>query len=46
MLEKLNELTEGHGALKRGHGLISGVIALSLAILCSRRARLPFPRNT
>ena len=34
MLEKLNELTEGHGALKRGHGLISGVIALSLAILC------------
>ena len=34
MLEKLNELTESHGALKRGHGLISGVIALSLAILC------------
>ena len=34
MLDKLNELTEGHGALKRGHGLISGVIALSLAILC------------
>ena len=34
MLKKLNELTEGHGALKRGHGLISGVIALSLAILC------------
>ena len=34
MLEKLNELTEGHGPLKRGHGLISGVIALSLAILC------------
>ena len=34
MLEKLNELNEGHGALKRGHGLISGVIALSLAILC------------
>ena len=34
MLEKLNELTEGHGALKRGHGLISGVVALSLAILC------------
>ena len=34
MLEKLNELTEGHGALKPGHGLITGVIALSLAILC------------
>ena len=34
MLEKLNELTEGQGALKRGRGLISGVIALSLAILC------------
>ena len=34
MLEKLNELAEGHGALKRGRGLISGVIALSLAILC------------
>ncbi|HEY1103986.1 MAG TPA: sterol desaturase family protein [Burkholderiaceae bacterium] len=34
MLEKLNRLTEGHGPLKRGHGLISGSIALSLAILC------------
>ena len=34
MLEKLNELTESHGALKRGNGLISGVIALSLGILC------------
>jgi sterol desaturase/sphingolipid hydroxylase (fatty acid hydroxylase superfamily) len=34
MIEKLNELTESHGALKRGHGLVSGVIALSLAILC------------
>ena len=34
MLKKLNELTEGQGALKRGRGLISGVIALSLAILC------------
>ncbi len=34
MLKKLNELTEGHGALERGHGLITGVIALSLAILC------------
>ncbi|MDP1953915.1 MAG: sterol desaturase family protein [Polaromonas sp.] len=34
MLEKLNELTESHGALRRGRGLISGVIALSLGILC------------
>ncbi|MEO6361599.1 MAG: sterol desaturase family protein [Caldimonas sp.] len=34
MLGKLNELTESHGALKRGSGLISGVIALSLGILC------------
>jgi hypothetical protein len=34
MLEKLNEFTEGHGALKPGRGLITGVIALSLAILC------------
>jgi hypothetical protein len=34
MLEKLNQLTEGHGALKRGHGLISGIIALVLGILC------------
>jgi sterol desaturase/sphingolipid hydroxylase (fatty acid hydroxylase superfamily) len=34
MLEKLNKLTEGHGPLKPGHGLITGIIALSLAILC------------
>ena len=34
MLDKLNELTEGHGALKPGHGLITGIIALSLGILC------------
>lgn len=34
MLDKLNQLTESHGPLKRGHGLISGSIALSLAILC------------
>ncbi len=34
MLDKLNALTESHGELRRGHGLISGVIALSLAILC------------
>jgi sterol desaturase/sphingolipid hydroxylase (fatty acid hydroxylase superfamily) len=34
MLDKLNQLTESHGSLQRGHGLVSGVIALSLAILC------------
>ena len=34
MLDKLNALTESHGALRPGHGLITGVIALSLAILC------------
>jgi sterol desaturase/sphingolipid hydroxylase (fatty acid hydroxylase superfamily) len=34
VFEKLNQLTEGHGALKRGHGLITGIIALSLGILC------------
>ncbi|TAG06261.1 MAG: sterol desaturase family protein [Betaproteobacteria bacterium] len=34
MLEKLNQLTESHGALKPGRGLITGIIALSLAILC------------
>jgi hypothetical protein len=34
MLEKLNELTESHGALRPGRGLITGIIALSLAILC------------
>lgn len=33
-LDKLNRLTESHGALRSGKGLISGVIALSLAILC------------
>ena len=34
MLDKLNQLTESHGELRPGHGLVSGVIALSLAILC------------
>jgi sterol desaturase/sphingolipid hydroxylase (fatty acid hydroxylase superfamily) len=34
MLDKLNQLTESHGELKAGRGMISGVIALSLAILC------------
>ena len=33
-LDKLNQLTESHGALRPGKGLVSGVIALSLAILC------------
>lgn len=33
-LDKLNQLTTSHGELRRGKGLISGVIALSLAILC------------
>ncbi|MCZ8257778.1 MAG: sterol desaturase family protein, partial [Polaromonas sp.] len=34
MLEKLNELTESHGELRPGKGIMSGVIALSLGILC------------
>ncbi len=33
-LRKLNQLTESSGALRSGTGLITGVIALSLAILC------------
>ena len=33
-LDKLNRLTESHGELKAGKGMISGVIALALAILC------------
>jgi sterol desaturase/sphingolipid hydroxylase (fatty acid hydroxylase superfamily) len=33
-IDKLNRLTESHGALKPGKGMISGVIALALAILC------------
>ncbi|HJV94600.1 MAG TPA: sterol desaturase family protein [Albitalea sp.] len=33
-LEKLNQLSTSHGALKPGHGMVSGVIALGLAILC------------
>lgn len=34
MLDKLNELAEGHGELKPGRGLVTGVLALSLAFLC------------
>ena len=33
-IDKLNEFTESHGALRRGRGLVSGVIALTLAVLC------------
>lgn len=33
-LDKLNQLTESHGALRPGHGMVTGVIALSLASLC------------
>ena len=34
MLDKLNHLTESHGPLKPGAGLITGVIALVLGMLC------------
>lgn len=34
MLDKLNEFTKSHGALQPGRGYVTGVIALSLAILC------------
>jgi sterol desaturase/sphingolipid hydroxylase (fatty acid hydroxylase superfamily) len=34
MLDKLNQLTESHGELKAGHGLVSGVVALGLAAMC------------
>ncbi len=34
MLDKLNQLTESHGELRPGHGLVTGVVSLSLAILC------------
>ena len=34
MLDKLNKLTESHGPIRSGRGLASGVVALSLAILC------------
>jgi sterol desaturase/sphingolipid hydroxylase (fatty acid hydroxylase superfamily) len=33
-LEKLNKLSASHGALRPGKGMVSGVIALSLAVLC------------
>jgi len=34
MLRKLNELAASHGALRRGRGVASGVVALLLASLC------------
>ena len=34
MFDKLNQLSESHGALRTGKGMASGVIALMLAILC------------
>ena len=34
MLDKLNQLTESHGELRRGTGMVSGIVALTLAILC------------
>lgn len=33
-LDKLQQLTESHGELKPGHGMVSGVIAMVLAVLC------------
>ncbi len=33
-LDKLNKLSESHGALRPGKGMVSGAIALSLAIIC------------
>lgn len=34
MLEKLNRLSESHGELRAGRGMLSGVLALFLATLC------------
>ena len=34
MLDKLNQLSSSSGPLKPGRGMVSGVIALGLAILC------------
>ncbi|MEO6897712.1 MAG: sterol desaturase family protein, partial [Caldimonas sp.] len=33
-IDKLNRLSESHGALAPGKGMVSGVIALLLAALC------------
>lgn len=34
MIDKLLDLTRSHGPLKPGRGLVTGVIALTLAVLC------------
>ncbi|GAA6141989.1 sterol desaturase family protein [Hydrogenophaga sp. 5NK40-0174] len=34
MFSKINQLSESHGELRTGKGFVSGVIALSLAMLC------------
>ena len=34
MLDKLNQLSEPHGELRPGRGMVSGVVALALGILC------------
>ena len=34
VLDKLNELSESHGALRPGRGMVTGVVALILAVLC------------
>ncbi len=34
MLNRINQLSESSGELRPGKGLISGVIAFTLAILC------------
>jgi len=33
-IDKLNELAESHGELRRGKGMVTGTIAISLAVLC------------
>jgi sterol desaturase/sphingolipid hydroxylase (fatty acid hydroxylase superfamily) len=33
-LDKLNQLADSHGELRRGHGMVTGVIAMVLAVLC------------
>jgi sterol desaturase/sphingolipid hydroxylase (fatty acid hydroxylase superfamily) len=33
-LSKLNKLSQSHGTLRAGNGMVSGVIALCLAVLC------------
>ena len=34
MFKRLNDLSESHGALQPGKGMVAGVIALILAALC------------